>query len=145
MTRHHILARAVIVSGGHVLVAKAKDASNTFLPGGHVEFGEGLEATLIRELQEEIGVTASVKRYLGVIEHWWDEVETRNYELNHCFELESDDLHYGRIVQSREAHLEFLWLRFDKLEASNLQPFPLQKLLRDFTSDLERAWWASTL
>ena len=33
----HILVRGVVIVDGHVLLAHAKDAANTFLPGGHVE------------------------------------------------------------------------------------------------------------
>lgn len=143
--RLHILARAIIVSSGHILVARAKDASNTFLPGGHVEPGEGLEATLIRELNEEMGIATSVKRYLGAVEHKWEEAGTKNHEINHCFELEGEGLRYDQAVLSRESHLEFHWLKLSKLEAHNLQPFPLQRLLQTFESGNSTAWWASTL
>jgi len=127
------------------LVAKAKGSPNTFLPGGHVELGESLEATLTRELAEEIGVVAYVGRYLGAIEHGWEKAGVKNYEINHCFLLRSDELRPDEPVISRESHLEFHWLKFVELAANNLQPFPLQKLLLNLESDIPTAWWASTL
>jgi hypothetical protein len=34
----HILSRGIIIDDDYILVAKAKNADNTFLPGGHLEF-----------------------------------------------------------------------------------------------------------
>jgi 8-oxo-dGTP diphosphatase len=36
----HHLARGIIIDGDKVLLARAVGHKNTFLPGGHVEFGE---------------------------------------------------------------------------------------------------------
>ena len=33
----HILARGIIIDSDYILVAKAKNANNTFLPGGQSE------------------------------------------------------------------------------------------------------------
>jgi 8-oxo-dGTP diphosphatase len=38
------------------------------MPGGHCEPGEALEQTLIRELQEEIGITPTAWQAAGVVE-----------------------------------------------------------------------------
>ncbi|GMA17189.1 NUDIX domain-containing protein [Deinococcus metallilatus] len=66
----HLLARAVIQDAGHVLVAQARGFSHTFLPGGHIEPGEGMKAVLARELSEELGLSVEVSRFLGVVEFW---------------------------------------------------------------------------
>ena len=52
----HHLARAVFIHENKILLAQAKGDTNTFLPGGHVEFGESAKETLKREIQEEMGV-----------------------------------------------------------------------------------------
>lgn len=42
----HHLARAVFINENKILLAQAKGDTNTFLPGGHVEFGESAKETL---------------------------------------------------------------------------------------------------
>jgi 8-oxo-dGTP diphosphatase len=55
-----LISRAFILRGGKVLVAHKKGASNTFLPGGHVEFGEPSDFALRRELKEEMGINSAL-------------------------------------------------------------------------------------
>lgn len=66
---------AVIVEhradGPYVVLARrgrAPNAGRWSLPGGKVEFGETLEAALVREIEEECGLRVSVLRLLEVIE-----------------------------------------------------------------------------
>lgn len=50
----------ILIHNGHVLVSdeRIKGQHITKFPGGGLEFGEGLKDCLIREIREEIGVTA---------------------------------------------------------------------------------------
>ena len=41
------IARGVCVVGGRVLLCRAKGGSSTYLPGGHIEFGEKVLLPLI--------------------------------------------------------------------------------------------------
>jgi ADP-ribose pyrophosphatase YjhB (NUDIX family) len=41
------------------------------LPKGHVETGETLEQTAVREIEEETGVTAEVRHKLGEVDYWF--------------------------------------------------------------------------
>lgn len=138
----HILARAVIVVEQHLLVAKAKNSSNTFLPGGHVELGESMPKTLERELNEEIGLTVCVERYLGAVEHSYG--TPKEYEINHVFAASCE--HQGLTpLESKESHLEFKWLLLNNLEVHNLQPTPMIQLARAYAEGKTEGFWASTL
>lgn len=140
----HLLARAVIQDGGHVLLAQARGYAHTFLPGGHVEPGEGLRSCLARELAEETDLQFEVGAFLGVVEYEWrDGSEHRHHELNHLFAAASPGLTRLQAVASREPHLTFAWVSMDELDNRALMPPPL----RPWLAGRERgsSFFASTL
>ena len=143
--RFHLLVRAVILANGRVLLAHLKDASNTHLPGGHVEPGEGVTAALERELREELGVPCRVGAYLGAVEHEWEQDGVQHHEINHIFEVSTPDLQPAVSPATRERDLEFYWSTIDELEMHNLQPHPLRGLLRKWSRGDRLTWWASTV
>ncbi len=51
---------------GHVLLCKRRDRDLWNLPGGRVEDGESPWEATLREVHEEIGVTAQLERLTGV-------------------------------------------------------------------------------
>ncbi len=146
MPTTHLLARAVVRDAGHVLLVRADGQSHSFLPGGHVETGEGLEECLRRELREELGVQATVDRYRGVVEHRWRRAGEQQYELNHCFNVDSPSLHADIAPPPREDYLTFGWVPADPdiLTEVDLQPAPLRSLLVH-NEEAETPWWRSTL
>ncbi|MEC1376929.1 NUDIX domain-containing protein [Heyndrickxia oleronia] len=78
----HHLARAVFIHENKILLAQAKGDTNTFLPGGHVEFGESAKETLKREIQEEMGIDCAPDHFLGLIEHKWEKKGILHCEIN---------------------------------------------------------------
>lgn len=62
---------AVLIRDGKILVQREKNGDEYALPGGHVKIGETLEAGLVRELREEIGVSAECARMLWSEECFW--------------------------------------------------------------------------
>ncbi|MPY67762.1 NUDIX domain-containing protein [Deinococcus sp. SDU3-2] len=123
----HLLARAVIENDGHVLLAQAQGHAHTFLPGGHVEPGEGLRTCLARELAEEMGLHVEIGAYLGVIEQGWQDGSWgRHHELNHLFAAASPGLTRLQAVMSREPHLTFAWVPVSELEDRALMPSPVR-------------------
>lgn len=145
MPTTHLLARAVIRDAGHVLLVRAQGQPHVFLPGGHVEDGEGMTECLRRELREELGVTAPVGRYRGTVEHRWWREGTRQYELNHCFAVDVPTLSVDVAPDAREGYLTFGWVPANQnaLADVGLQPAPLRRLLS--TDDASTPWWESTL
>src|ERR1044071_3888953 len=65
----HEVVAALIIQAQRILLGQ-RSATRAFYPGvwdafgGHVELGEGQEQTLIRELQEELGITPTQWDYL---------------------------------------------------------------------------------
>ena len=141
----HILARAVIEHERHFLLAHELGVSNTFLPGGHVEPGEGLVSCLRRELKEELGLDVAIGDYLGAVEHSWCDDHGANYEINHCFEVSSEHLSHASQVTSCEPHLEFIWVHESELDDYELMPEPFREILANWKRGGKGVWWASTL
>jgi 8-oxo-dGTP diphosphatase len=141
----HHLSRGIIIKENKILVAKANIYPNTFLPGGHIEFGESAKDALIREIEEELGIKCSVIHFLGLVEHRWEKKGILNYEINQVFEVMSNELHPHYNPKSRETHLEFFWCDVSDLEKENLQPYLFRDLINDYVKGNKNIWWESTL
>lgn len=70
LQRQRLAVKAVVRRGDEVLLARlserAVETGRWTLPGGGVDHGESPEHALVRELQEETGLRATVGRLLGV-------------------------------------------------------------------------------
>ena len=55
---YRVAIRVLIVQGDKVLLVKEADDDWWALPGGGVDHGETVESTLVREVEEELGVPA---------------------------------------------------------------------------------------
>jgi len=51
---------------GHVLLQRRSDNGLWGLPGGGVEIGESVSTAMVREVQEETGLTVMIERLVGV-------------------------------------------------------------------------------
>lgn len=141
----HHLARGIFIHDNNVLVAQAKGYKNTFLPGGHIEFGESAKDALKREIEEELGINCIVGGFLGLIEHKWEKNGVLNCEINQVFEVISNELNSNSNPLAIEPHLEFFWCKASDLDNINLQPFPLRKLIRNYLNGKNDVWWESSL
>lgn len=140
-----LLVRGVHFSSDFLLLVQKKRASYTFLPGGHLLFQESAESALEREIREELGRSARITSFLGVVEHVWDSQGDRHHELNLIFRMEVENVRPGDEPSPLESHLRFLWQRLNALKEANLQPYPLQRLLPLWLRDDSKLCWASSL
>lgn len=139
-----IIARAVILRDGQILLAHTRGASNTYLPGGHVEFGEAARAALRRELWEELGREAQIGPFLGAVEHRFLAGPKEFHEINLVFALANPD--DFQTAASREGQLEVFWQPVSELDGVNLQPRPLLALIRAWQEgSLQGSAWGSTI
>jgi mutator protein MutT len=113
------IARGVAVIDGRILLCRAKGGKTTYLPGGHIEFGETAREALVREIREEMGVEAKTGRFMGVVENRFLQNGKPHAEINLVFELCFP--HRPEPV-AKEDWIEFEWCRLDELEKANLLP-----------------------
>jgi 8-oxo-dGTP diphosphatase len=144
----HVLSRGVITDQDHILLCKTLDlpVSFYFLPGGHVEHGESVEKSLLRELMEETGAECKVKRFLGCLEYSFEPEHSsicHNHEYNFIFEAESEYLKSNRTIVQLEAHIELIWMPLHQLSEIDFRAEPLRELvphwLKASTSDFFRS------
>ncbi len=60
------------------------------LPKGHVEAGESVSQTAVREIAEETGITGHVVDAMGIVDYWFTAVDRRIHKTVHHFLLEAD-------------------------------------------------------
>lgn len=120
---------AVCVRDRAVLVMRRHRAGRdyTVLPGGGIEEGEEPDRAVIRELAEETGLTGTVIRPLGVIDH--------GGRRAHCFQV--DAVGAPRLGgpeaarASADNRYEPVWLPLALLGAEPLVPDALRKLVSE--------------
>jgi len=69
----HRSAGGLVVQGPEVLLISTQEGRRWQLPKGHIEQGETPEATAVREVREETGVTGRVVAPLPGVDYWFAE------------------------------------------------------------------------
>lgn len=122
------IARGVAVIGGEVLLCRAKGGKTSYLPGGHIEFGETAREALVREIREELGVESETGRFLGAVENSFMQHGKPHAEINLVFELKFAGKPEAK---AKEDWIEFEWCRLEDLEKANVLPAAFNVLASD--------------
>lgn len=107
------IARGVCIQNDRILLCRAKGGSTTYLPGGHIEFGETGRTALLREVKEELGLDGETGRFLGVVENAFEQHGKPHAEINLVYELK---LPAGVKVTAQEDWIVFEWRDLAHLE-----------------------------
>ena len=116
------IARGVCVKDGKLLLCRAKGGKSTYLPGGHIEFGETGRAALVREVKEELGVDSSTGVFLGALENSFMQNGKPHAEINLIYALELAEGTDIENLRSCEDWIEFVWHDLKDLDSANLLP-----------------------
>ena len=81
-------------------------------PGGHVDPGESLYASAVREVWEETGLTVSDLKFCGIVH--WDNLDTGDRYIVYLYRTET----YSGTLRERSEEGEVFWV--DRKEFPNL-------------------------
>ncbi|MFT3822944.1 MAG: NUDIX domain-containing protein [Chitinophagaceae bacterium] len=60
------VAAAIFNEKGEILLQKRRDVNQWCIISGHVEYGETVAEAILREIEEEMNVQATIKRLIGI-------------------------------------------------------------------------------
>jgi len=125
---------AIMIYDGKILAMHDERSPYYYLPGGRVAVGETAENAVIREVEEELGITPKIVRPLWLNQAFFTEdVDNLHYhELCIYFLMDITDtnlLTRGKIFTSKEGHRThtFEWLEFNRLKDEYFYPLFLKK------------------
>ena len=126
------IARGVCIVDGKVLLCKPKKGGYTYLPGGHIEFGEKGREALVREMKEETGLDAEAGDLIGVVESQFEQHGKPHAEISLVYKMTIGEqgTGNGEQVESCEDWIGFEWRKIDELDAANLLPPEMRELVR---------------
>ena len=129
--RFNFRVAGVAYHAGRVLLQRVEDVAEFwFLPGGRVEMLESATDALVREINEELGVTPRVERLLWVVENFFDMHGYAYHELGLYFSMVlPDEVPRDGEFESSELgpRLFMRWFPLDELATLDVQP----RFLRD--------------
>ena len=141
----HVIGRALIFDNEHILLAREINSANTFLPGGHVEYNEGIANAIKRELLEEFDGIVEIGDFIGIIENSFICDGEPYYEINLLFSAKPLNFSFPRNPKSNEDYLEFFWHPVETLESANILPPPVIEFARKCLNKTTTANFASVL
>lgn len=120
---------AMIIHNGHILAMRDERSPYYYLPGGRVEMGESAEHAVIREAQEELGITPQIVRPLWLNQAFFTEDVDglRYHELCIYYLMDITDTGLpdrGESFTSKEGQrtYRFEWLAFERLANEYFYP-----------------------
>lgn len=130
-------ARAIIVRNEELLVVRIQSDEGEFLvlPGGGQNHGETLQTTVVREVDEELGLRvvvedlAYVREYVGK-NHSMHRIHGHFHQVETVFFCRCDDfapIGGGKAQDRRQ--VGFLWIPLSKIDQHPISPPGLSKII----------------
>ncbi|TET90725.1 MAG: NUDIX domain-containing protein [Methanomassiliicoccales archaeon] len=143
--RHHmkfeVIARAIIIVNQEVLLQRNVERDEFALPGGHIEEGETMKQSLVRELKEETNLEIDVGKLVYVNENFFEQEGQEFHEIGLYFLADIIGEPPSKL-ESQESHIDFWFIGLDGLAQIDLYPSFLRTVLpedaKSIFSDIEK-------
>jgi 8-oxo-dGTP pyrophosphatase MutT (NUDIX family) len=145
--RFNYRVTAIIVDDERLLVMKDERSPYYYLPGGRVKMRETAQDAVLRELQEELGVSAEIIRPLWFNQSFFTEdVDKEQYHeicIYYLVDVSRTDLSdrsdcFTCTESEKGEHLSFSWMPFEEIPQAYLYPeFIKERILRPLPDALE--------
>ena len=135
---HRISAAAIIIQNNKILLVRYRDSSGgSFLvgPGGGTLSHEGINQTVIREVQEETGLTINPLKIL-IVEDLLS-LQSRMVKIWFLCEIIGGELNYTQGAKE-EGIIEVGWYRKEQLKKETVYPSPVMS--NDWDSFSSAGW-----
>lgn len=128
-------AAVVIVEDERILLMRRQKTDDEYyvVPGGGIEPGETPEEAAIREAKEETGLTVTLARKLGILDH---EGRTAHYFLAASYRGRLRIGSPERERRSEDNAYELAWVEAERLEEITLRPSHARRVCRGVLNDV---------
>lgn len=126
-TRFNLRARAIVVKDNKLLTIDDK-GFYYYLPGGRIDIAENAKTALVREIKEELGLDASIKKCVYVHEALYN----KNHEVCFYFLVDIKNLptHNFTHMEGKKIN-KFYWLDLDTIDKYTVYPVKIIKLIKE--------------
>jgi len=134
--KFNVRVAGLLFNNDRLLIHKLKSDDFYCLPGGRLEFMENTESTIIREMQEELGIVVKIERLLWVAEHFFELYGERIHEICYYYLLECNDKNLKTdcetfdVVENGQV-FEFKWVPRDELANEIFYPTYVKNRIKD--------------
>lgn len=135
----------ICIQNDKVLLQKPSNDTAFAFPGGHAEFGETNEQTLMREFREEVGAEVSVGdlKWVGEIFFPWGNKPCHQICLYYMVDIASvcipkDGMFIGKeYIEGRNFNLEFHWVPLTELQNIEVYPTNVVELMSKISQGVQ--------
>ena len=132
--RFNLRVCGIIINDGKLLAMRDENAPYYYLPGGRINLHERAEEAILRELKEELDISAEIIRPLWVNQAYFIEEVSKDRFHEICFyfliDISKCNLHERgeKFVRREGKHtLTFEWLNFNELADKYIYPEFIKK------------------
>ncbi|HEY8893091.1 MAG TPA: NUDIX hydrolase [Clostridium sp.] len=133
----------ILFNKNKVLIHRLINDDFYAFPGGRVEMFESTENTIIREMTEELGINVTINRLLWVVEHFFNNNDSKYHEICFYYLIECCDKNFlGRedifYITEGSNKFEFRWVDIADIRNHVIYPTFIKEKIEDLPINIER-------